>query len=168
MTKTKNTNQLIKEITDSLFDQLDVRQFEPIEQKTKMSGETNYSYNKDAVFLIGGIVNQVAWSLASKTKYLADLNKEFVERQVVENSSEEIKPNAIVKAEASLHNGYIFFDLLQDMFHVYTGWEWNDGKSTSDFGQAWFANHKEKTKGNKVLSDSKDIKAQMKARMKAR
>ena len=77
MTKTKNTNQLIKEITDNLFDQLDVRQFEPIEQKTKMSGETNYSYNKDAVFLIGGIVNQVAWSLASKTKYLADLEKVF-------------------------------------------------------------------------------------------
>ena len=38
MTKTKNTNQLIKEITDNLFDQLDVRQFEPIEQKTKNHG----------------------------------------------------------------------------------------------------------------------------------
>ena len=168
MTKTKNTNQLIKEITDSLFDQLDVRQFEPIEQKTKMSGETNYSYNKDAVFLIGGIVNQIAWSLASKTKYLADLEKEFVERQVVENSSEDVKPNAIVKAEASLHNGYILFDLMQDMFNVYTGWTWNDGKSTPDFGQKWFADHKEKTRGNKVLSNSKDIKAEMKARMKAR
>ena len=168
MTKTKNTNQLIKEITDNLFDQFDFRQFEPIEQKTKMSGETNYSYNKDAVFLIGGIVNQIAWSLASKTKYLDELNTKFVERQVVENSSEEIKPNEIVKAEASLHNGYILFDLMQDMFNVYTGWTWNEGKSTSDFGQKWFADHKEKTRGNKVLSDSKDIKAQMKARMKAR
>ena len=168
MTKTKNTNALIKEITDNLFDQLDIRQFEPIEQKTKMSGETNYSYNKDAVFLIGGIVNQIAWSLASKTKYLDELNTKFVERQVIENSSEPIKPNEIVKAEASLHNGLVLFDMMQDMFNVYTGWTWNEGKSTSDFGQAWFANHKEKCKGNKVLSNSKDIKAEMKARMKAR
>lgn len=168
MTKTKNTNQLIKEITDNLFDQFDFSQFDPIEQKTKMSGETNYSYNKDAVFLIGGIVNQIAWSLSSKTKYLDELNTKFVERQVIENSSEEIKPNEIVKAEASLHNGYILFDLMQDMFNVYTGWTWNDGKSTADFGQKWFADHKEKTRGNKVLSNSKDIKAEMKARMKAR
>lgn len=168
MTKTKNTNQLIKEITDNLFDQFDFAQFDPIEQKTKMSGEDNYSYNKDAVFLIGGIVNQIAWSLASKTKYLDELNTKFVERQVIENSSEEIKPNEIVKAEASLHNGYILFDLMQDMFNVYTGWTWNDGKSTPDFGQKWFADHKEKTRGNKVLSNSNDIKAEMKARMKAR
>ena len=168
MTKTKNTNQLIKEITDNLFDQFDFAQFDPIEQKTKMSGEDNYSYNKDAVFLIGGIVNQIAWSLASKTKYLDELNSKYVERQVIENSSEEIKPNEIVKAEASLHNGYILFDLMQDMFNVYTGWTWNDGKSTADFGQKWFADHKEKTRGNKVLSNSNRIIPEMKARMKAR
>lgn len=168
MTKKKNTNQLIKEITDQLFDHLDDRHFEPIEQKTKLSGETNYSYNKDAVYLIGGIVNQVAWSLSSKAKYLQELETKFVERQVTENSSEDIKPNAIIKAEASYHNGLVLFDLLQDMFFIYTGWEWNDGKSTSDFGQKWFADHKEKTKGNVVLSDSSNIKNDVKERMKSR
>ena len=168
MTKTKNTNELIREITQSVFEHLDLTQFDPMEQKTKMSGQENYSYNKDAVFLIGGIVNQIAWSLSSKTKYLADLEKEFVERQVIENSSEDIKPNAIVKAEASLHNGMILFDMMQDMFNIYTGWTWNDGKSTADFGQKWFADHKEKTKGNKVLSNTKDIKAEMKARMSSK
>lgn len=168
MTNKKNSNEVINKITMEVLEHLDLRQFEPIEQKKKMSGEDNPYWNKDAVYLIGGVLNQLAWSLTSKTKYLDELDKNFVERQVIENSSEEIKPNEIVKAEASLHNGYILFDLMQDMFNVYTGWTWNEGKSTSDFGQKWFADHKEKTRGNKVLSDSKDIKAQMKARMKAR
>ncbi len=167
MTTKKNHNEAIRSITQSIFDYLDHTQFESIEQKTKMSGEENAQYNKDAVFFLGGILNQIGWSLQSKVNYLADLEKNRVENQVINNTSEQIKPSNIMKAEASIHNATFFYDMMQDIFNIYTGWTWNNGVSTEDYGQSWFARHKEATKGNKVLSDTKSIKAEIKKRMEA-
>ena len=167
MTTKKNHNEAIRSITQSIFDYLDHTQFESIEQKTKMSGETNTQYNQDAVYFLGGILNQIGWSLQSKVNYLAELEAKRVENQVINNTSEKVKPNNIMKAEASIHNGMFFYDMMQDIFNIYTGWTWNEGVSTEDFGQSWFARHKEATKGNKVLTDTKSIKAEIMKRMKA-
>ena len=60
MTNKKNSNEVITKITMDILEQLNLDQFEHIEQRTKMSGELNPYFNKDAVYFLGGIVNQIA------------------------------------------------------------------------------------------------------------
>lgn len=166
MTNKKNSNEVITKITMDILEQLNLDQFEHIEQRTKMSGELNPYFNKDAVYFLGGIVNQIAWSLTSKQKYLDEIeNSTNLEIENNPTNPDTTKSDKVIKAEASFENGRFFFDMMVNIFNVYTGWTWNDGKSTQDHGQKWYAEYKE-SQNRKVLSNStKDIKAQMKARL---
>jgi hypothetical protein len=140
MTKKNNSNEVLYNITKEVLDIINWKQFDAPEQRTRMSGEENPYYNKDAVFFLGGILNQIGWSLRSKETYLSKLEKE-------DNNTGRIPP-----VEASIENGKMFYDLFVNIFNVTTEWTWDNGKTSKDYGQKWFAEYKEKLEGNKVLT----------------
>ena len=147
MTKKDNSNEVLYNITKEVLDIINWKQFDAPEQRIKFSGEENPYYNKDAVFFLGGILNQIGWSLRSKKKYL---------QQIEESDNNSTR---IATVEASIQNGKMFYDLFVNIFNVSTEWTWTEtqikdakGKTSSDYGAKWFADYKDKLEGNKVLT----------------
>ena len=154
MTKKKNTQDLIINLTQSIVEHLDIEQFDAPSLRQRTNGQDNVYYNKDAVYFFGGILGQIGWSLKSKKKYLDEINyTSNLETETNPTNPDAGKSEKIVKAEASYKNGLFIYDLFQNVFNVACDRTWNDGKSTEDFGEKWFAEYKESQNGNTTTTN---------------
>ena len=170
MTKKKNTQDLIINLTQSIVEHLDIEQFDAPSSSKRTNGQDNPYYNKDACYFYGGILAQIGWSLKSKKEYLDNLQHTAnMEEENNKFNPDAGKTDKVVKAEASYNNGKFIFDLFQEVFNVVCDRTWADGKAPADFGQQWFADYKEfangETKTNTNHADTK--KAMMKRLSKA-
>ena len=167
MTKKKNTQDLIINLTQSIVEHLDIEQFDAPSSAKRTSGENNPYYNKDACYFYGGVLAQIGWSLASKKKYLDEIQySSNLETENNPNKPDAGKSDKVVKAEASYNNGLFIYDLFENIFSVVCDRKWNQGKSTADFGQKWFADYKEYASGEtKTNTNHVDTKKAMMQRL---
>lgn len=169
MTKKKNTQDLIINLTQSIVEHLDIEQFDAPSSSKRTNGQDNPYYNKDACYFYGGILAQIGWSLTSKKDYLDKIQDQAnMEEENNKYNPDAGKTDKVVKAEASYNNGKFIFDLFQNVFNVVCDRTYNDGKSTDDFGQKWFADYKEYANGEtKTNTNHVDTRKAMMNRAKA-
>jgi hypothetical protein len=148
----KSTNERIFDIMSLIIDEINTDQLDtPDRRVNEVSGEINPYYNRDAVYFLGGIINQIAWSISSKSKYINDIEHKMATETENNptNADTEALGRAMTTASASYQNALFIYDLFVNTFNALTGWTWNDGKQTEDFGQKWFAEYKDNLNGNK-------------------
>ena len=124
------------------------------------TGEENIFYNSDAVYMLGGVIDQLAYSLVGDKSQggnsegkLGYLNK----AQATALSEEERNPDtyrgsmqqrAFEQAQASYDNAYLLYMSMTTVFNITTGWTWGGTQNDKakyqphDMGRTWFANHK--------------------------
>ena len=120
------------------------------------TGEENIFYNSDAVYMLGGVIDQLAYSLVGDKSQggnsegkLGYLNK----AQATALSEEERNPDtyrgsmqqrAFEQAQASYDNAYLLYMSMTTVFNITTGWTWGGTQNGNphDMGRTWFANHK--------------------------
>ena len=147
-------------IVDLLLDNLNLAQLDPVErQKNSVSGADNPFYNIDAVYMVGGLVNQCIYSMDNKKEYLDKVQAIWLdEKERNPENPDVLKQTKYEQAMASMDN-------VTDLFNCYTGITWNKGKRTADHGAKWFAEHIDKTKGfsgsttEKKMVTSADLKS---------
>ena len=148
----KSTNERIFDIMSLIIDEINTDQLDtPDRRVNEVSGEINPYYNRDAVYFLGGIINQIAWSLSSKKQYINDIEHKMATEKENNptNADTEALGRAISTATASFENALFMYDLFVNTFNALTGWTWNDGKQTADYGQKCFAEYKDNLNGNK-------------------
>lgn len=123
----------------------------PDRRVNEVSGELNPYYNRDAVYFLGGIVSQIGWSLASKKKYIDEVEHKMATEQENNPTNADLTAlgNSLQTAQASFENALFMYDLFVTTFNTLTGWTWNDGKESEDYGQKWFAEYKDNLNGRK-------------------
>ncbi len=155
-------------IVDLLLDNLNLAQLDPVErQKNRISGADNPFYNIDAIYMIGGFVNQCIYSMDNKKEYLDKVQAIWLdEKERNPENPDVLKQTKYEQAQASMDNVTEFYNIFVDLFNCFTGITWNDGKRTADHGKAWFAAYVDQTKG--YTTTNKKVKQVTSADLKSR
>lgn len=173
-----NSNETIYNLVTTIVEEFNTQQLDtPDRRINQASGETNIYYNKDVRYFLGGIVNQIAWSITSKTKYI-DETEDKIARERENNPTNPDTINldkALHQAEASKENALFFYDLFVQLHDVLADIPWNDGKMTNkqgkkDYGQEWYALYRSSLQGE-ISTKKYDPKAkeqQLKDSLKAK
>ena len=145
------------------------------------TGEENIFYNSDAVYMLGGVIDQLAYSLVGDKSQggnsegkLGYLNK----AQATALSEEERNPDtyrgsmqqrAFDQAQASYDNAYLLYMSMTTVFNLTTGWTWGGSQNDTphDMGRTWFANHKAEMSAYRTQGKSKPISEEDKAKAQA-
>ena len=154
-------------IVDLLLDNLNLAQLDPVErQQNSVSGEDNPFYNIDAIYMIGGLVNQCIYSMDNKKEYLDKVHAIWLdEKERNPENPDVLKQTKYEQVQASMDNVTEFYNIFVDLFNCFTGITWNNGKRTADHGAKWYAEHIDKTKGfsgsttKKKLVTAADLKS---------
>lgn len=140
------------------------------------TGEENIFYNSDAVYMLGGVIDQLAYSLVGDKSQggnsegkLGYLNK----AQATALAEEERNPQsyrgsmqqrAYEQAQASYDNAYLLYMSMTTVFNLTTGWTWGGTQNgvPHDMGRTWFANHKAemanyRTNSTRKVQSAEDI-----------
>ena len=158
LTTTYNGFELIAE---SILSEINLFAFDDESRAiNQATGEENIFYNSDAVYMLGGVIDQLAYSLVGDKSQggnsegkLGYLNK----AQATALSEEERNPDtyrgsmqqrAFEQAQASYDNAYLLYMSMTTVFNITTGWTWGGTQNDKpkyqphDMGRTWFANHK--------------------------
>ena len=120
------------------------------------TGEENIFYNSDAVYMLGGVIDQLAYSLVGDKSQggnsegkLGYLNKAQASALSEEERNPEsyrgsMQQRAFDQAQASYDNAYLLYMSMTTVFNLTTGWTWGGSQNDTphDMGRTWFANHK--------------------------
>lgn len=174
-------------IAESIISELNLFAFDDESREINpATGEENIFYNSDAVYMLGGVIDQLAYSLVGDKSQggrsegkLGYLNK----AQETALSEQERNPNsyngsiqqrAYEQAQASYDNAYMLYMSMTTVFNMTTGWTWGGTQNDTphDMGRTWFANHKAemasyRTQG-KSFALSDDEKANIQATKRAK
>jgi len=188
--KLNNTYTGFELIAESILSEINLFAFDDESRAINpATGEDNIFYNSDAVYMLGGVIDQLAYSLVGDKSQggrsegkLGYLNK----AQETALSEQERNPNsyngsiqqrAYEQAQASYDNAYMLYMSMTTVFNMTTGWTWGGTQNDTphDMGRTWFANHKAemanyRTQGKSfALSDDEkaDIQAKRRAKMLA-
>ena len=147
-----NVNSKIEDMILSLGDIFNYGQLDNPNKETTFDGKTNPKYNSDIVYMFGGIISQIAWSLNQKKPY-ADANQaKWIQEK--ENNPDNPNPDIQERHEQSLgamENLHALYEFNVQCFNTFSTWTWNNGKSTDDYGMKWYAEHRDQ------ISDSRSF-----------
>lgn len=150
-----NSNETINKLITLIVDNFNTQQLDTSDRRiNQKSGEENIYYNKDVRYFLGGIVNQIAWSLTSKAKYIDETEHKIMREKEnnPDNPDTHNLEKALAQAEASFENAQFFYDFIVQLHDVLSGIPWNDGKMTNregykDYGQQWYALYRSSLQG---------------------
>ena len=154
-------------------------------QFNQSSGEVNPFYNSDAVYLIGGICDQLAYSLIGNTCFKGSskgkidyLNtcQTLADKEERDNPSTyvgSIQNKNLERATASYDNTEMLFMAMVETFNAVTGWTWGGSSTFESKGRPWFAEHKESMQAKRTADYSPKIsptekRAEMLAKLRAK
>tara|TARA_S200002703_G_scaffold102983_1_gene89259 strand:+ start:28 stop:624 length:597 start_codon:yes stop_codon:yes gene_type:complete len=179
LTTTYNGFELIAE---SIISEINLFAFDDESRSiNQATGEENIFYNSDAVYMLGGVIDQLAYSLVGDKSQggnsegkLGYLNK----AQATALSEEERNPDAyrgsmqqraFEQAQASYDNAYMLYMAMTTVFNMTTGWTWGgtQNDTTHDMGRTWFANHKAEMSSYRTQGKSKPLTDEAKAKAQA-
>ena len=179
LTTTYNGFELIAE---SILSEINLFAFDDESRAiNQATGEENIFYNSDAVYMLGGVIDQLAYSLIGDKSQggnsegkLGYLNK----AQATALSEEERSPDtyrgsmqqrAFEQAQASYDNAYLLYMSMTTVFNITTGWTWGGSQNDTphDMGRTWFANHKAEMSAYRTQGKSKPISEEDKAKAQA-
>jgi len=154
-------------------------------QHNQSSGEVNPFYNSDAVYLIGGICDQLAYSLIGNTCFKGS-SKGKIDYlntcQTLADKEERDNPTSFVgsiqnknleRAQASYDNTEMLFMAMVETFNAVTGWTWGGSSTFESKGRVWFAEHKESMQAKRTADYSPRVspsekRAEMLAKLRAK
>ena len=145
------------------------------------TGEENIFYNSDAVYMLGGVIDQLAYSLVGDKSQggnsegkLGYLNKAQASALSEEERNPEsyrgsMQQRAFDQAQASYDNAYLLYMSMTTVFNLTTGWTWGGSQNDTphDMGRTWFANHKAEMSAYRTQGKSKPISEEDKAKAQA-
>ena len=169
-------------IAESILSEINLFAFDDESRAiNQATGEENIFYNSDAVYMLGGVIDQLAYSLVGDKSQggnsegkLGYLNK----AQATALSEEERNPDtyrgsmqqrAFEQAQASYDNAYLLYMSMTTVFNITTGWTWGGSQNDTphDMGRTWFANHKAEMSAYRTQGKSKPISEEDKAKAQA-
>lgn len=174
-------------IAESIISELNLFAFDDESRSINpATGEDNIFYNSDAVYMLGGVIDQLAYSLVGdksqggrsegKLGYLNKAQETALSEQDrnPQSYNGSMQQRAYEQAQASYDNAYMLYMAMTTVFNMTTGWTWGGTQNDTphDMGRTWFANHKAemssyRTQGKSfILSD--DEKAQQQAKRRAK
>ena len=165
-----NVNTKIEDMVTNLSDIFNYGQVDDPSDETTFDGKTNPKYNSDVVYMFGGIINQIVWSMQNKKKYADQAQQAWIQEK--ENNPDNPSVNIQIRHEQSLgamENLHALYEFNVMCFNTFTGWTWNDGKSTKDYGMKWFAEHKDRisdTRNYRTVVSAEGKKANLLAKLK--
>tara|TARA_R110002126_G_scaffold131380_1_gene275117 strand:+ start:343 stop:951 length:609 start_codon:yes stop_codon:yes gene_type:complete len=135
------------------------------------TGEENIFYNSDAVYMLGGVIDQLAYSLVGDKSQggnsegkLGYLNKAQASALSEEERNPEsyrgsMQQRAFDQAQASYDNAYLLYMSMTTVFNLTTGWTWGGSQNDTphDMGRTWFANHKGEMSAYRTQGKSKPL-----------
>lgn len=190
MTKTNKLNTTytgFELIAESIISELNLFAFDDESREINpATGEENIFYNSDAVYMLGGVIDQLAYSLVGdksqggrsegKLGYLNKAQETALseEERNPDSYNGSIQQRAYEQAQASYDNAYMLYMAMTTVFNMTTGWTWGGTQNDTphDMGRTWFANHKAemanyRTQG-KSFALSHDEKASIQAKRRAK
>jgi hypothetical protein len=162
------------QFTDLLIDAWNIESLDDDKYRFDANGGENHRFNMGDKYLIGGLLDQVAYSLNSKLTYLNTVqhrHNDEVERNGPDSNGAIRTASDLVKAEAAVENCQMLFTTFVDLYEAITQGIWCDGTFYEDHGRAWWAEEREKmrTPKNEYVAPTKkqlkDRKAMLKQRL---
>jgi len=173
-------------IAESILMELNLASLDDESRKfNQSSGEDNPFYNSDAVYLIGGICDQLAYSLIGNTCFKGSskgkidyLNtcQTLADKEERDNPSTyvgSIQNKNLERATASYDNTEMLFMAMVETFNAVTGWTWGGSSTFESKGRPWFAEHKESMQAKRTADYSPKVsptekRAEMLAKLRAK
>ena len=159
--------------TDLLIDAWNIESLDDDKYRFDTNGNENHRFNMGDKYLIGGLLDQVAYSLNSKLAYLDTVqtrHNDEIERNGADSNGAIRTAADLVKAEAAAENCQMLFTTFVDLYEAITQDIWCDGEYHEDHGRAWWAEERERmrTPKNEYKAPTKKQTADRKAMLKQR
>jgi len=180
-TQTKTYNGF-EAIAESILQEINLFAFDDVSRKNNTAtGEENIFYNSDAVYMLGGVIDQLAYSIVGdksqggnsegKLGYLnkAQATAHAEQERNPESYNGSMQQRAYEQAQASYDNAYMLYMAMTTVFNLTTGWTFGGTQNDTpkDMGRTWFANHKAEMASYRTHGKSKAVSAEDKAKAQA-
>ena len=159
-------------IAESILSEINLFAFDDESRAiNQATGEENIFYNSDAVYMLGGVIDQLAYSLVGdksqggnsegKLGYLNKAQASAIseEERNPESYRGSMQQRAFEQAQASYDNAYLLYMSMTTVFNLTTGWTWGGSQNDTphDMGRTWFANHKGEMSAYRTQGKSKPL-----------
>jgi len=133
--------------TDTIVDNWDIESLDDDKYRHDQHGNENHRFNMGDKYGLGGVLDQLAYTLDKKKKYL-DTVEARQQQEHDTNGTESALAHRLSsdvrKAEAAFNNYQMLFVGFVDLYEAITQDIWCDGEFHEDYGRAWFVEEKER------------------------